>query len=130
MTKIAIVPRVSEKAYAMSQAPGEKTYIFEVPLSANKHVIARAVSSEYDVTVTDVRTAIVKGKPKQSYRKGSRPQFGRRSDIKKAYVTLKAGDSLPIFEEIAAEEAKMAEAEEKQAKKEAKKSKKTSKETK
>ena len=124
MAKITIIPRVSEKAYAMSQAPGVKTYVFEVPLDANKHTVARAVSAEYEVTVTNVRTVLVKGKTKQSYRKGSRPITGRRSDIKKAYVVLKDGDTLPIFEEVAAEEAKMAEAEEKQAKKEAKKTKK------
>lgn len=130
MTKIAIIPRVSEKAYAMSQAPGAKTYVFEVPLSANKHTVARAISAEYEVTVVNVRTVLVKGKTKQSYRKGSRPITGRRSDIKKAYVTLKEGNSLPIFEEIAAEEAKIAEAEEKQAKKEAKKESKAKKDQK
>lgn len=127
MTKITLIPRVSEKAYAISQMPGVKTYVFEVPLDANKHIVARAVSAEYEVTVTDVRTTVLKGKPKQSYRKGARPQSGRRSDIKKAYVTLKEGDTLPIFAEEAEQEAKAVEAEAKQAKKEAKKAKKESK---
>jgi len=117
MREIALIPRVSEKAYAMSQVAGVKTYVFQVPLNANKHIVARAISVQYEVTVTDVRTTTLKGKPKQSYRKGGRPQTGKRSDIKKAYVTLKVGDTLPLFAEEAAEEAKAIKAEEKAAKK-------------
>ncbi len=127
LKNIVLIPRVSEKAYAISQMPGAKTYVFEVPLNVNKNTIAKAISASYDVTVTSVRTTVVKGKVKQSYRKGGRPQVGQRSDIKKAYITLREGDSLPIFEEIAAEEAKAAEAEEKAAKKAAKQSKKEAK---
>lgn len=123
MKDVMLIPRVSEKAYAISQVPGVKTYVFDVAADANKHTIARAVSAQYDVTVTNVRTLVHKGKVKQSYRKGSRPITGQRSDVKKAYVTLREGDSLPIFEDIAAEEAKAAAAEEKAAKKAKKESK-------
>lgn len=117
MKNLTIIPRISEKAYAVSQAAGVKTYVFVVPTDANKHMIARAVGEQYEVTVTSVRTVTHKGKVKQSYRKGSRPIAGKRSDIKKAYVTLKAGDSLPLFDDIAAEEEKQTKAEEKAAKK-------------
>lgn len=117
MKNIVLIPRISEKAYAKSQAENIKTYVFEVPLSANKHTIARAIAVQYEVTVTGVRTTTLKGKTKQSYRKGGRPQTGVRSDIKKAYITLKAGDTLPLFQEEAAEEAKIAKAEEKAVKK-------------
>lgn len=127
MTKISLIPRVSEKAYDQSQKPDQKVYVFEVPLEANKHTIARAVTAEYEVIVENVRTLVSKGKPKQSYRKGSRPQPGKRADLKKAYVTLKAGQALPIFTEEAEQEAKQAEAEAKLAKKEAKESKKVKK---
>ncbi len=123
MKDITLIPRVSEKAYGLSQAPGIKTYVFQVPVTTNKHAIARAISAQYEVTVTDVRTATIKGKVKQTYRKGSRPQAGRRSDIKKAYVTLKDGDTLPLFVEEAAEEAKAKAAEEKAAKKAEKRNK-------
>ncbi|MFZ1324092.1 MAG: 50S ribosomal protein L23, partial [Candidatus Saccharimonadales bacterium] len=68
MKEITLIPRVSEKAYAQSQAAGIKTYIFEVPLSANKHTVARAISVQYEVTVTEVHTTRLKGKTKQSYR--------------------------------------------------------------
>ncbi len=123
MKNILLIPRVSEKAYAMSQTENVKTYVFEVPTDANKHTVARAVGAQYEVTVTDVRTTMLKGKTKQTYRKGSRPQAGKRSDIKKAYVTLKAGDELPLFAEVAAQEAEVAKATEKAAKKTAKESK-------
>lgn len=124
MKHMTLIPRVSEKAYGLSQAPGIKTYIFEVPTDANKHSIARAISAQYEVTVTDVRTVVAKGKVKQTYRKGARPQAGQRSDIKKAYVTLKEGDTLPLFVEEAAEEAKAAKEDQKAAKKAAKEEKK------
>src|SRR5690554_6780397 len=113
MKDIVLIPRISEKAYAMSQAPGIKTYVFEVPTDVNKHTIARAITAQYEVTVTEVRTVNVKGKMKQSYRKGGRPQTGHRSDIKKAYITLKDGDTLPLFAEEAEQDAKAAKAEEK-----------------
>lgn len=123
MKDFILKPRVSEKAYGLSQAPGIKTYIFEVPTDANKHDVARAVSTQYEVTVTDVRTTTVKGKVKQSYRKSRRPVTGVRSDIKKAYVTLKDGDTLPLFVDEAAEDAKAKAAEEKAAKKAEKRNK-------
>ena len=123
MKDLILKPRISEKAYGLSQAPGIKTYIFVVPTDANKHTIARAISAQYEVTVTSVRTITSKGKSKQIYRKGRRPVAGVRSDIKKAYVTLKAGDILPLFIEEAAEDAKAKVAEEKAAKKAEKRNK-------
>jgi len=123
MKDLQLIPRVSEKAYAVSQAEGVKTYVFNVPTDSNKHSVARAVSAQYDVVVTDVRTINIKGKAKQNYRKGSRPVATQRNDMKKAYVTLRLGDSLPLFEAEAAEEEK----EVKQAEKAAKKAKKEKK---
>lgn len=119
---IVLKPRVSEKAYALSQA--RNTYVFDVAQNANKHVVARAVTAQYDVTVLDVNMINVKGKPKRTVRKGGRPVAGRQADVKKAYVTLKAGDSLPIFaaiEEAEAKEAKTQEQLDKAAEKAAKK---------
>ncbi len=110
MTNLAIVlkPRVSEKAYGLSQV--KNTYVFDVDGSANKHTVARAVSEQYKVTVTEVNIVNVRGKVKRTVRKGGRPSLGRQSDVKKAYVTLKAGDSLPIFAAIEEAEAKDAKA--------------------
>ncbi len=123
MKDLHMIPRISEKAYAQSQRENIKTYVFEVPASSNKHTVARAITAQYDVVVTSVRTTTAKGKVKQSYRKGGRPITGVRSDVKKAYVTLRAGDSLPLFVEEAKEE-------EKQVKAAAKAAKKAKKETK
>lgn len=117
MDKFVILPRISEKAYQMSQRENVKTYVFEVPKDSTKQSIARSVSLQFDVVVTSVRTTNVKGKAKQSYRKGLRPIAGKRSDVKKAYVTLRSGESLPLFVEEAKEEAKAAKVEEKASKK-------------
>lgn len=129
---LILKPRVSEKAYGLSQV--RNTYVFDVERSANKHTIARAVEAQYEVTVTEVNIMNAKGKAKRTVRKGGRPTIGRTSDVKKAYVTLKDGDSLPIFaavEEEAAKEAKvneqMAKAAEKADKKAAKQAEKENK---
>lgn len=103
MKSLVVIPRMSEKAYAGSLQAEQKTYVFVVPVSANKHAIARAVAEQYSVGVQAVRTTTSKGKTKQSYRKNQRPQSGQRSDFKKAYVTLQPGDSLPLFSDIQAD---------------------------
>jgi large subunit ribosomal protein L23 len=97
LTKKTLVlkPRVSEKAYDQSQA--SNVYVFSVSKDANKHVIANAVEAQFDVTVKTVNTIVSKGKAKRTVRKGGRPIAGRTSDFKKAYVTLKEGDSIAIF---------------------------------
>ena len=96
MSKFLILkPRISEKAYGLTQSGN--TYVFEVPTDANKLTVAEAVAAQYGVTVTDVNVTNVKGKTKRTVRKGGRPTMGRRSDIKKAYVKLKDGDSIAVF---------------------------------
>ena len=129
MSKATILtPRLSEKAYGASQVIN--TYVFDVPKDANKHTIARAVSAQFEVTVEDVRVIVVKGKAKRTIRKGGRISKGRQSDIKKAYVKLKEGDSLPIFagiEEAEEKQEKAAELAEKAAEKRAKKAEKEKK---
>ena len=121
-------PRMSEKAYGVSQL--RNTYVFDVEGDSNKHSVARAVAEQYSVTVTSVRVINVKGKTKRTVRKGGRPVMGRQSDVKKAYVTLQAGDSLPIFAAIEEAEAKQAAVTEKVEKAAAKAEAKEAKETK
>jgi len=89
-------PRISEKAYAMSQ-DGKSVYVFVVPKETSKQAIASAVATQYGVTVTAVNTTVTKGKAKRTVRKGGRAIAGRTNTIKKAYVTLKTGDSIAIF---------------------------------
>ncbi|MBP7018218.1 50S ribosomal protein L23, partial [Candidatus Saccharibacteria bacterium] len=64
----------------------------------NKVQIAEAVTEQYGVTVEAVRTQITKGKVKKTNRKRSQAIKGKRSDNKTAYVTLKKGDSITVFE--------------------------------
>jgi large subunit ribosomal protein L23 len=107
---IVLKPRVSEKAYGLSAREGKSSvYVFDVAGANNKHSVARAIEAQYNVEVTKVNITNLKGKAKRTVRKGGRPVAGSTSDVKKAYVTLKAGQSLPIFaavEEAAEKEAK------------------------
>ena len=123
MKTIALRPRMSEKTYELSNA---RVYVFLVDTNVNKQEIAENVEKAYEVTVTKVRSVIVKGKAKRLY-KNRRFENGTRSDMKKAYVTLKEGDAIPIFaaiEEAEEQEEKTAKrldkAAEKQSKKDAK----------
>ncbi len=92
---IVLKPRVSEKSYGLSES--RNVYVFEVPREVNKHSIAQAVASQFGVTVIDVNVLNLKGKPKRTILKRSRPVAGRQNDVKKAYVTLKEGDSIAVF---------------------------------
>jgi large subunit ribosomal protein L23 len=114
-------PRLSEKAYATSQATN--TFAIDVPRELNKHEIAAAIEKQFEVSVKDVRTINRKGKTKRVMNttgKRYANNHGSQSDIKKAYVTLSAGSHLPFFE---AEEAEAKEAAKSEGK--AKKSAKT-----
>jgi large subunit ribosomal protein L23 len=102
---LVLKPRLSEKTYAMSE--NLNVYTFEIPADATKLTVAAAIKAQYDITPVRVRIAAVPGKNQRSYRKGSRgTRYGKRSDIRKAYVTLKEGDKLPIY--AAVEEANAA----------------------
>lgn len=92
---LILKPRVSEKAYGMSQEHG--VYVFDVPKASSKQAIASAVQAQFGVAVVSVNTNVLKGKAKRTVRKGGRPIAGRQSDVKKAYVTLKEGDTITIF---------------------------------
>ncbi len=90
---IVLKPRMSEKTYAHSE---KGVFVFVVDKDLNKHQIAEAVSSTYEVDVVTVNIVVQKGKTKRLY-KNRKYERGVRADIKKAYVTLKEGQSIPIF---------------------------------
>ena len=104
---VVLKPRLSEKAYGLSESLN--TYVFDVPADANKHRIAAAIAAQYEVSVTNVRITNIAGKAKRAYKKRTRGLEVKRNDVRKAYVTLKEGDKLPIF--AAVEEAMQAEKE-------------------
>ena len=99
MRTVQYIPRATEKAYV---AQTQNTYIFYVPKGASKQEIAKKIAEEFKVTVIDVRAGVRKGKPTRFSRgKHAYPGITNRRDRKVAYVTLKAGDKIPVFEEPA-----------------------------
>ena len=68
-------------------------YTFRVPLTSNKVQIRQAVEQIFNVKVEKVATIRVEGKRKRMGR-----TIGKRSDYKKAIVTLKAGETISFFE--------------------------------
>jgi large subunit ribosomal protein L23 len=90
-------PRATEKSY-LEQT--NRIYVFPVKRSMGKQEIAKMVEKEFNVTVTDVSTLIRKGK-KTKFSKGKHayPGITHRQDKKFAYVRLKKGDSIKVFDE-------------------------------
>jgi len=84
-------PLLTEKTTLMTER--ENKVVFEVDRSANKIEIRRAVETLFDVKVEGVRTLTAHGKIK---RMGMHQ--GRRSDWKKAVITLRKGDKIEFFE--------------------------------
>ena len=69
--------------------------LFEVAKDANKVEIRHAVEKLWNVDVLEVRTAIVRGKEKRMGR-----FVGKRSNWKKAMVTIAAGQNIEFFEGV------------------------------
>jgi large subunit ribosomal protein L23 len=86
-------PLVTEKG--VDKKDNERTLVFEVSAGANKTQVKQAVEKLFKVKVDDVRTATFEGKMRRRGR-----FMGYRSDWKKAYVKLKAGQKTPDFAEI------------------------------
>jgi large subunit ribosomal protein L23 len=88
MYQIIRSPVITEKATALSE---RNQGVFRVALEATKPEIKQAVEGLFGVTVIAVNTLIQEGKTKRF-----RGRIGRRSDVKKAYVTLAAGQSIDL----------------------------------
>ncbi len=93
-SQVIIRPVVSEKSYVLSAA---NRYPFRVHADAHKTHIRQAVEALFDVHVVEVRTMSVKSKPK---RRGQGK--GRTRSWKKAIVQVQPGESIPIFQGLAA----------------------------
>lgn len=99
-----VIPRATEKTYA-EQA--KRTYVFNVPEGGSKQEIAKAVEEQFNVTVEDIRVLTRKGKATRfSKGKHAYPGTTYRRDKKLAYVTLKEGDKIRVFEEETKKEEK------------------------
>jgi len=84
-------PVVSEKSTALAELGNR--YVFEVESSATKPQIRDAIQQIFNVRVRAVRTAVMHGKTKRA----GRSEF-KRSNWKKAIVTLADGDRIELFQ--------------------------------
>jgi large subunit ribosomal protein L23 len=87
LMKILLAPLVSEKTARI--ADSNRQYAFKVVPDATKPEIRRAVETLFDVKVTSVQVANMRGKVKRFGQ-----TLGKRSNWKKAYVTLAEGQDI------------------------------------
>ncbi|MGP9821955.1 50S ribosomal protein L23 [Salinarimonas sp. NSM] len=85
---VIIAPVITEKSTNLSEL---NKVVFKVAIDATKPQIKTAVEKLFDVKVKAVNTSVLKGKTKVF--RGIR---GRRSDVKKAIVTLEEGHSIDV----------------------------------
>jgi large subunit ribosomal protein L23 len=90
LTDVIRRPLITEKTSI--QREDGRTLVFQVAIEANKVEIKRAIEVLLGAKVDSVRTGIAHGKEKRQGR-----YAGRRSDWKKAYVTLREGEKMPEF---------------------------------
>lgn len=83
-----LAPVITEKSTLLSE---QNKVVFKVADDASKDEIAAAVEALFKVKVTKVNTVVTKGKTKRF-----RGIMGRRSDVKKAIVTLEEGQSIDV----------------------------------
>ncbi len=92
LTSIIKQPVLTEKSL---QAASRGIFTFLVSPSANKDQIHQAVSQFYSVEVVSVHTQISKGK---TYRLGRTRKFSTRPPRKIAFVQLKSGQTIDLFD--------------------------------
>jgi len=83
-------PLISEKGTLLTESANQ--VLFKVRPDANKIEVKQAVETIFKVKVVQVRMARYLGKMRRIGKSA-----GRRSDWKKAYVTLKEGDKIDFF---------------------------------
>ncbi len=85
--KVLVAPIVSEKSTRLADA--HRQFVFKVVKDASKPEVRKAVELMFDVKVEAVQIANVKGKTKRFGQ-----SVGKRSDWKKAFVTLAEGHDI------------------------------------
>ncbi|SFG10774.1 LSU ribosomal protein L23P [Novosphingobium sp. CF614] len=89
---VILSPHITEKSTMLSE---HNAVVFKVAGDASKPEIKAAVEALFDVKVTGVNTLVSKGKTKRW-----RGKAYRRSDVKKAIVTLAEGQSIDVTEGV------------------------------
>ncbi len=93
MTQILLAPVVSEKATSAREQSNQ--VVFVVHPKANKIEIKRAVETAFSVTVETVN--VVNRKPEKKMRNRRMTHI---AGVRKAYVTLAAGQKIDLFEGV------------------------------
>jgi large subunit ribosomal protein L23 len=86
-------PLITEKGMRSSEE--HNTVVFQVDPRANKLLIKQAIEVLFQVKVLEVNTLNIRGKKKRV-----RMREGKKPDWKKAYVTLREGDTITFFEGV------------------------------
>jgi large subunit ribosomal protein L23 len=92
-----VKPLITEKMSLLSENKGQ--FGFRVALTATKPEIKAEIEKMYSVEVTKIRTLVVAGKRKTRFTK-SGVSNGKKSNYKKAIVSLKEGQSIDFYENI------------------------------
>jgi large subunit ribosomal protein L23 len=97
-SKIIIKPILTEKMAILEER--QNKFAFLVSPNANKSEIKKAVETKFDVKVIKVATMNQIGKHKQmTVKSGGRTirTTGKRSDYKKAVITLESGSTIDLM---------------------------------
>ena len=90
LMNVLLAPVVSEKSSRLADA--NRQYVFKVMKDASKPEVKKAVELMFSVKVDSVQISNMRGKVKAHGR-----SIGRRSDWKKAYVTLSEGHDIDFM---------------------------------
>lgn len=90
--EVLIRPLITEKSTLLQE---EGKYVFQIARRANKVLVKQAVQKSFNVKVEDVNITWVRGRGKRFG-----PRITRTPDMKKAVVTLRAGDKIQLVEGI------------------------------
>ena len=90
ISEVLLRPTITEKSTLLQE---EGQYTFQIAPKANKTLVKQAVEENFNVKVINVNITVNRGK-----RKRYGPRFKKQPDVKKAVVTLRAGDRIDLIE--------------------------------
>lgn len=90
VSEVLVRPTITEKSTLLQE---EGQYTFQIAPKANKTLVKQAVEQHFGVRVIGVNITVNRGK-----RKRYGPRFKKQPDVKKAVVTLRAGDRIDLIE--------------------------------
>ena len=94
--QILLAPVMTEKTNILRE---KNVYVFEVSQRANKVLVMNAVQALFNVNPQACRIVNVHGKKKRVMTRTARGKKGVTSSWKKAYISLKEGDVLNLYED-------------------------------